>query len=150
MSDVDVLDALTALTAFLKGDTSSSNTYVSQIKNAFSDEGDQLSFALRLVIHYVGDIHQPLHSVSEVDKEYPKGDRGGNSEWIDPNVSGVGNLHSVWDSVIYQLTGYESLPLSDSNWDFYTSTTASYSKTYPVSEADLHAGDFAEWAAESL
>ena len=110
MSSTDVIDALTDLTAFLKGETvSASSPYISAIKGSFSNSNDQLSFALRLVIHYVGDIHQPLHAVSEVNNEYPKGDRGGNSEWIDPNVSGVGNLHSVWDSVIYTYPGYPTL-----------------------------------------
>ena len=110
MSDTDVLDALADLTAFLKGESvSSSSTYISQIQDHFSSVNDQKSFALRLVIHYVGDIHQPLHSVSEVDNEYPKGDRGGNSEYINPSISGVGNLHSVWDSVMYTDTGYPDL-----------------------------------------
>lgn len=109
MSDTDVVAALTDLTAFLKGETvSASSPYISQIQSSFSNKNDQLSFALRLTIHYMGDIHQPLHTVSGVDDEYPKGDRGGNSEWI-PSVDGVGNLHSLWDSVIYQYPGYPSL-----------------------------------------
>ena len=84
-SDVDVVDALTDFTAFLKGDTvSSSSPYIKQVQEWFSDENDQKSFALRLVIHYVGDLHQPLHATAEVDSEYPEGDRGGNEEWI-PN-----------------------------------------------------------------
>ena len=71
MADVDVLGALNDLTAFLKGEKVSGSTYVEQIQDSFSDENDQKSFALRLVIHYVGDIHQPLHSVSGVSDEYP-------------------------------------------------------------------------------
>ena len=42
-----------------------------------SDE-ERLSYALRLLIHYIGDIHQPLHAISRVDSKYPKGDAGGN------------------------------------------------------------------------
>ena len=65
---------------------------------------------MRLVIHYIGDIHQPLHTVSEVDKYVPEGDRGGNLEHMpDPTDSGVTNLHSVWDSVIYEYPGYPNL-----------------------------------------
>lgn len=116
----------------------------------FKDESDQKSFALRLVIHYTGDIHQPLHSVSKVDDEYPKGDRGGNSEWIDPNVSGVGNLHSVWDSVIYEFTGYPDLPLSSSDWDWYTQTASDLASSYPIDDDKVKPGDFMEWASESL
>ena len=32
------------------------------------------SFHLRLLIHYIGDIHQPLHASSRYTKEFPEGD----------------------------------------------------------------------------
>jgi hypothetical protein len=32
----------------------------------------------RYLVHLVGDIHQPLHSVSLSNHTYPKGDAGGN------------------------------------------------------------------------
>ena len=81
------------MTGFLKGSVSRSDSYyVDKIADYFSYEEDQLSFALRLVIHYVGDIHQPLHAVAKVDSEYPDGDRGGNDEKI-PKVDGLSNLH---------------------------------------------------------
>jgi hypothetical protein len=51
-------------------------------------------------MHYVGDIHQPLHATARVDHEYPSGDRGGNSFPV-PSVDGAKNLHAVWDSVVY-------------------------------------------------
>jgi len=77
---------------------------------------DGLSTAMRLLIHYVGDIHQPLHATSRVDHEHPKGDRGGNDFPI-PSKEGAKNLHSVWDSVIYEFTGYENLPFSAADWE---------------------------------
>ena len=109
MADVDVHQALEALTAWLKdeGDYALS-TYYKQIAAVFDNVADQRSFALRLVIHYVGDIHQPLHAVSGVSSDYPTGDRGGNEEWI-PFICGAGELHAVWDSVIYNYCGYPSL-----------------------------------------
>jgi len=67
-------------------------------------EADGLSTAMRLLMHYTGDIHQPLHATSRVDKEYPAGDRGGNSFPV-PSIDGAKNLHSVWDSVIYTEAG---------------------------------------------
>lgn len=61
--------ALTSLTAFLKDEKiNDDDLYVSKIKEVFSDEDDQKAFALRLVIHYTGDVHQPLHDTSAVDK----------------------------------------------------------------------------------
>lgn len=150
--EVDVVDALENLTKFLSGDsTADSSTYVTQIKNSFPDENDQKSFALRLVIHYHGDIHQPLHTVAAVDKYYPKGDSGGNFEHIpEKDDSGVTNMHSVWDSVIYEFCGYPDLPLTSDAWDTLTTNAEDIYTAYPTDESQVHAGDFNEWAAEGL
>lgn len=67
-------------------------------------EEDGLSTAMRLLMHYAGDIHQPLHATSRVNHEYTAGDRGGNSFPV-PSIDGAKNLHSVWDSVIYSEAG---------------------------------------------
>jgi len=58
--------------------------------------------ALKFAVHLVGDLHQPLHTITE--------DRGGNLIRVTVDIRGVGkcpgcapnprpdNLHSVWDS----------------------------------------------------
>ena len=60
--------------------------------------------ALRLIIHFVGDIHQPLHCATEVSKTNPEGDRGGNLvSLMVPGTNGQlkkTNLHSFWDGGI--------------------------------------------------
>ena len=108
---VNVVDSLHDMHAFLKHEVdATTSTYIAQIAEIFPEEADQRSFALRMMIHYVGDIHQPLHSVAEVDSHYPHGDMGGNLHKFDDTTGeGVTNLHSVWDSVIYEFTGYETL-----------------------------------------
>jgi len=58
------------------------------------------SFDLRLLIHFVGDIHQPLHATSRYTSKYPHGDAGGNGFKL-TSKDGVTNLHSLWDSVLY-------------------------------------------------
>ena len=58
------------------------------------------SFALRLLMHYIGDVHQPLHSSNRYSSEYPSGDEGGNFFTL-ASHDGVKNLHSAWDSLIY-------------------------------------------------
>jgi hypothetical protein len=63
------------------------------------DLGD--AFNLRLLIHYLGDIHQPLHTVSRYAKEFPKGDMGGNLFML-KQVGEVNELHALWDSTIYE------------------------------------------------
>ncbi len=49
--------------------------------------------ALRFVVHFVGDVHQPLHAVSDADL-------GGNCEQLDPPVGKAKNLHALWDGEI--------------------------------------------------
>ncbi len=70
--------------------------------------------ALRFIIHFVGDIHQPLHCSSRVDKANPDGDRGGNLVSInitDKNGNPrTTNLHSFWDG------GIGSFPPSGPNF----------------------------------
>src|SRR5258706_8469292 len=46
--------------------------------------------ALKFVVHFVGDLHQPLHSSDN-------GDRGGNDVKVD-FLGRASNLHRVWDS----------------------------------------------------
>jgi len=79
------------------------------------NEEDGLSAAMRLLIHYVGDIHQPLHATSRVDHEYTQGDRGGNSFPLTP-TDGVKNLHSLWDSVVLEFTEDATLPFTSAGW----------------------------------
>jgi hypothetical protein len=51
--------------------------------------------ALRYLIHYVGDIHQPLHCSTAVRSGDTNGDAGGNGFAITGTWS---NLHSLWDA----------------------------------------------------
>ncbi len=74
--------------------------YTTMMKH-MKDEQYGQSYALRLLIHYMGDVHQPLHCLARLDKENPAGDRGGNTFEV-PNHYDAKNLHSVWDAVIYE------------------------------------------------
>lgn len=53
-----------------------------------------LSF--RILLHVVGDLHQPMHAVSRVSKHYPEGDLGGNLFVLGKNPV-ANNLHAYWD-----------------------------------------------------
>jgi len=69
-------------------------------KNA---NGGKRAEALRYIIHFVGDLHQPLHSTTNADE-------GGNCVPLqyfrrEPHERGHGfapNLHSIWDSAILE------------------------------------------------
>lgn len=53
-------------------------------------------FALRVLIHVVGDLHQPLHAATRVSRAYPYGDAGGNHVSLPKNKI-ANNLHAYWD-----------------------------------------------------
>jgi S1/P1 nuclease len=75
--------------------------YVDVLKTSI-DTNEQAQ-ALRFVIHFVGDIHQPLHCATRVDSAHPKGDQGGNLFTI--KIAGkIVKLHSYWDG------GLDSFP----------------------------------------
>lgn len=58
------------------------------------------ALALRVVLHLVGDAHQPLHCINRTSAAAPSGDLGGNALKIvwpaDPNAS----LHLLWDDAL--------------------------------------------------
>src|SRR5947209_1553695 len=49
--------------------------------------------ALRFLVHFVGDVHQPLHAISDADL-------GGNCERIDPPINEAKSIHALWDGGI--------------------------------------------------
>ncbi|HEY5314953.1 MAG TPA: S1/P1 nuclease, partial [Pirellulales bacterium] len=55
--------------------------------------------ALKFVVHFVGDIHQPLHAGSRDDK-------GGNTYQVQFDGKGT-NLHRVWDSGMLNSRGLD-------------------------------------------
>jgi len=55
--------------------------------------------ALRFITHIIGDIHQPLHSSSLFNDQFPNGDRGGNDFFINfPENTELNELHKFYDS----------------------------------------------------
>lgn len=58
------------------------------------------SLSLRTLIHFIGDIHQPLHAEERVTAKKPNGDMGGNLFYIKHyNDSHMDNLHFIWDEM---------------------------------------------------
>jgi len=112
-------------------------------------EEDGLSTAMRLLLHYIGDIHQPLHATSRVDSSYPAGDRGGN-EFPLPSVDGAKNLHAVWDSVAYEFTNDYKLPFSESDWKKIGEQAETLVAKHDISESVFDELDFTKWAQESF
>jgi beta-galactosidase beta subunit len=55
--------------------------------------------ALKFLVHFVADMHQPLHSIERKDPITGAGDRGGNEVRV-TFFGRPANLHAVWDSGI--------------------------------------------------
>src|SRR5690606_22854400 len=56
--------------------------------------------ALKYVVHFIGDLHQPLHAS-------PRDDKGGNDYQV--NLDGEGsNLHRIWDGTILDRRGLDA------------------------------------------
>lgn len=72
------------------------NKVTAQLKSP-SSTAEQRAVALCWVLHLVGDIHQPLHAGNGYSKDFPDGDRGGNSFEVFLGAAPT-NLHSFWDS----------------------------------------------------
>ncbi len=98
----------------------------------------QKTEALKFIIHFVGDMHQPMHVSSAEDK-------GGNTIQIRYDGKGT-NLHSLWDSKLLehgglsdqqlaaqydhltqqQITAWQKTPVIDWAWESYQYSTQLY------------------------
>ncbi len=69
------------------------------LQDKSSKESDRAD-ALRFLLHFVGDVHQPLHAVARVTDALPEGDRGGNDfKFNEFELGGfqIKSLHFLWD-----------------------------------------------------
>ncbi|OHT02805.1 class I nuclease [Tritrichomonas foetus] len=58
-----------------------------------------LSFALRSLIHFLGDSHCPMHAVALFTKDLPTGDAGGNLyKFTNELGANAAQLHKIWDN----------------------------------------------------
>jgi hypothetical protein len=90
--------------------------------------------SLKFLVHFVGDIHQPLHAIDDHD-------RGGNDVLVaslgDGPQGRATNLHAVWDTGVINLSTQTEAAHADA--------LLAALKTHP---ADAHT-DVVKWAEES-
>src|SRR3990167_607847 len=72
------------------------NSIETVIRNERANLYERARF-LAFLIHIVGDLHQPLHSVTRLSAMNPDGDRGGNLFYVIYQNERI-NLHRLWDS----------------------------------------------------
>jgi len=110
--------------------------------------GFERGFALRNLLHLVGDMHQPLHVVARYSTQTPYGDEGGNLFPIF-NLTGVKNLHFYWDSGVGMLNNSISRPLDASATDYLSNTAdALIARTANMTQ-NVTSVNVTEWALEA-
>lgn len=73
------------------------NRVISSLKNREGKKKEEIALDLKILLHLMGDLHQPLHC------GYGE-DRGGNSIKVD-FMGKESNLHRVWDTDIIKYAG---------------------------------------------
>ena len=95
--------------------------------------GPERLLALKFLIHFVGDIHQPLHASDDHDK-------GGNCVRLDPSPDGdVRNLHAFWDVTVVKAQGGSAADIA----------AKLNAQITPAEVKRWSAGSAADWALES-
>lgn len=92
----------------------------------------QAELAMKILVHVLGDMHQPMHMGH-------LSDRGGNEvklKYFDRNT----NLHSIWDS---------SLLESGHKWS-YTEWQQQIDRADKATEAEIISGTFDDWGRQTL
>lgn len=99
---------------------------------------------LAFFTHIVGDLHQPLHTVSLYTSDFPSGDRGGNLYTVKYQSQST-NLHTLWDTALGDFS--DSISASDAAQQAQTLTAK-----YPPSFFGARAQDInsLDWAAEGM
>jgi hypothetical protein len=89
------------------------------------------SLQLRFLIHFVGDIHQPLHIATQYGARFtlPGGDQGGNDYIIQGTF--VSELHAFMDSGAGQWQTDPVRPLSEDNSSFIANTAVAIMQEFP-------------------
>lgn len=89
--------------------------------------------ALQFVLHFVGDVHQPLHASDDHD-------RGGNDKKVSAPGMSAGNLHHFWDTEFVQRLGSDPRAVA----------RALVKRISPSQRTQWSAGTPANWGRESF
>jgi hypothetical protein len=79
--------------------------FAAELKNPATPPAERL-LALKFLIHFIGDLHQPLHAADHAD-------RGGNCIGLVPPKALAGNLHAYWDVAVVEALGPSAEQIAD-------------------------------------
>ena len=105
--------------------------FEAELANPKTDAPERL-LALKYLLHFVGDVHQPLHASDNRD-------RGGNCVTLNLGGSRTVNLHSWWDTTVVQALGTDPITLAATLGEQIT----------PAQKAAWQRGTPKDWATES-
>jgi hypothetical protein len=109
------------------------NRFIKEANDKDLKQG-QRAFALKFIVHLVGDLHQPLHCADD-------NDRGGNQvkiTWFGRKGKGI-NLHALWDRLIIEQAELTELDFANELEFEFTEQQAS----------EFRKGTLIDWANES-
>ncbi len=101
--------------------------------------------SLRYLLHFVGDIQQPLHSSTAVWSTKTGGDSGGNGFSITGDWS---NLHSLWDSGGGFLGDFIPRPFTVASFATLSNKVVGIETDYPFTGNPGAISDPMDWAVE--
>lgn len=108
------------------------NEFTAELKSA-STSATERRMALQFILHFVGDIHQPLHSSDE-------NDQGGNAKKVSAANLGSGSLHGFWDTQFVMVQSASETDLANQLIARITSTE----------QSQWSSGTASDWALESF
>lgn len=79
--------------------------FAAELKSPSTPPAERI-LALKFLIHFMGDLHQPLHATDHHD-------RGGNCISLSPPQGAQNNLHAYWDVSVVSALGQSAAQIAD-------------------------------------
>jgi hypothetical protein len=79
--------------------------FIAELSSPATTPAERL-LALKFLIHFLGDLHQPLHAADHQD-------RGGNCVRLAPPIDRTTNLHAYWDVAAVEALGTSAAQIAD-------------------------------------
>ncbi len=100
----------------------------------------QKALMLRVILHTVADLHQPLHTIEYLQNEFPRGDRGGHDFHLQGQFA---DLHALWDAA-----GGQFPYLRINQWQSALPLAQALHKDYPalsLAQSKLTESNLSQW-----
>ena len=106
--------------------------FAAELRSAATPDGERLQ-ALQFLLHFVGDVHQPLHASDAADA-------GGNGKRVRGRTRPAGSLHHYWDTEFVVALGTDAQAIA----------ARLIGRITPQAVQDWSGGGPADWALESF